>query len=343
MRPLIIRADATSRIGHGHVMRCTALADRWIEIGGRVTFVGRIEGSGLQDRLRASACDVRPAAGNATGDAADLELLTGMARESGAAVVIDHYQLGSAYQRAMFEAGHPLLVIDDYAHQADYFATFLLNQNAGADRYEYRTPRETRRLIGPGFALLRAVFRATPQPARETAAIARRVLVTMGGSDQGDAIEAALALLHDSGVSDLQVTVLSTGAESQYERATAAVEGMPWHVRVERSVTDVTPYMAAADFAISAAGSTVWELAYFGVPTLLFVLFENQVGAARALEAQGVASSIGDPRKGDPRAMAALLGDLLRSAPARAAMTVRAQQLVDGRGAERVVAAIAEV
>ena len=49
--PLIVRADADSRIGTGHLMRCLALAQFWKTQCGEVTFITCCEGSGLRERL----------------------------------------------------------------------------------------------------------------------------------------------------------------------------------------------------------------------------------------------------------------------------------------------------
>ena len=39
MESLVIRVDADSKIGMGHLMRCLALAQAWKDAGGKVMFV----------------------------------------------------------------------------------------------------------------------------------------------------------------------------------------------------------------------------------------------------------------------------------------------------------------
>ena len=51
--------------------------------------------------------------------------------------------------------------------------------------------------------------------------------------------------------------------------------------------------MAWADVALSAGGTTAWELAYMGVPSLAVVLAPNQQRSVDGLSALGVVENLG--------------------------------------------------
>ena len=61
---LIIRADATTRIGTGHIMRCIALAQAWQDQGGDVTFLSHCDSEAMHHApcaLPHALCPMRPA------------------------------------------------------------------------------------------------------------------------------------------------------------------------------------------------------------------------------------------------------------------------------------------
>ena len=49
---LAIRADSTTQIGAGHIMRCIALAQAWQDLGGKVTFLSHCESETLKERIQ---------------------------------------------------------------------------------------------------------------------------------------------------------------------------------------------------------------------------------------------------------------------------------------------------
>ena len=107
------------------------------------------------------------------------------ARAAGAGwIVLDGYHFDGSFQDGLVAGGRRVLALDDYCHAGWYHADLVLNQNAGAEAvlYANRAPT-TVLLLGPRFALLREEFREWSGQHRRIPLCARRVVVTLGGSD----------------------------------------------------------------------------------------------------------------------------------------------------------------
>ena len=336
----IIRADASVSIGTGHVMRCLALAQAWQDRGGEVVFALAQSTPALVERLRAERIDVVCLDG-APGSEEDAGQLVALAQRLGANwVVVDGYQFHPPYQRSVKRAGLKLLFVDDNGEGGRSFADFVLNQNLHASPAMYaQREANTRLLLGTRYAMLRREFKSWRGWKHEIVERARKILVSVGGSDApnlGGRVIEAMALLKQH---DLEARVI-VGAGNPHldslQRSAARLDG---RVRLERSPNNIPELMAWADVAVAAAGSTCWELCLLGVPAMVLDVAENQHGIARSLDAAGVAIHRGGLETG-PEDIAERLDELLHAPQLRAEMSERGQRLVDGYGADRVVSAL---
>jgi RimJ/RimL family protein N-acetyltransferase len=98
--------------------------------------------------------------------------------------------------------------------------------------------------------------------------------------------------------------------------------------------------MAWADVAVSAAGTTAWELAFMGLPSLLLVTAQNQARSAAGLAAMGVATSAGWHADTGEAELSNALAGLFANPQQRAWMSLAGPALVDGQGAQRVIRAM---
>src|SRR5262249_39634886 len=130
-KTIAIRADASPSIGVGHVARCVALAEAWIDLGGEAILIA----SGARTALEALAggsplCWLGADAADLSDDGARF---LAAAREVGATVAaIDSYRHPKAWETEMRRAGLTVLAVDDLAsrpHDCD----FILDTSIAAD------------------------------------------------------------------------------------------------------------------------------------------------------------------------------------------------------------------
>lgn len=338
---LLIRADANVAMGTGHVMRCLALAQAWQDAGGCAAFAMSEAPAAIGARLNAESCDILPIVSTA-GSADDAALTMTLARERGTDwVVVDGYQFSADYQRRLKDAGFRILFVDDYGHAQWYSADLVLNQNVYANEtiYAGRAPN-ARLLLGPRYGLLRREFVKWPGRAREIPEIARKILVTMGGSDPDNFTLRTMKGLEQFREWTLDGTILVGGSNPNGESLQQAALESRHRWRLEINATNVPGLMEQCDLAISAAGSTCLELCRMGLPAVLIDLAQNQTPIAREFARRGTAIHLGSLQDVTETTIAVAVADLLRSKERRRKMSELGRAVVDGTGAERVVAEI---
>lgn len=341
-RELVLRADASEAIGTGHVMRGLALAQAWIAGGGSATFAMAECPPSLCERLRDEGANiVSIRAPRASLD--DAEETAGRARDLDARWVwVDGYDFDTGFQRALRTRGLSVALVDDDALAERFDADLVLNGNAYATLDLYAHKAESARLaLGGRYTLLRGEFSPWRLWRREIPDRARRILITTGGSDPRDAAGTLLRAFERLPREGLEIQLIVGAANAnraRLERQAASIGA-----RVIHDVRHMPECMAWADLAISAAGSTSWEMAYMGLPALTVVIADNQERIARCLADRGAARPLGRVESLDVDVVAAEVHRMVEDANARTTLSRAGRRLIDGRGAARAADLMREV
>jgi UDP-2,4-diacetamido-2,4,6-trideoxy-beta-L-altropyranose hydrolase len=337
-RSLLVRCDTSVAIGTGHAMRCLALAQGWQDAGGGAVFAMAQATPAVEERLQRESMGVARLKAE-PGSAEDAKETVALAREKQASwVVVDGYLFTAEYQAALKSAGLKVLFIDDNGHAGRYSADLVLNQNAHANEAMYPSREaSTRILLGPRYALLRREFAAWRGWEREIPAIARNVLVTMGGSDPDNFTRQAVDGLRAIKDESLRIRVLAGGNNPHLASLEELRTNVGNSIQLVRDATDMPEQMSWADLAVAGAGSACLEMCLMGLPALLVDLAENQTPIANEFARRGTAYHLGSSKTVEPDLVEAETRRLRASAAKRGAMSQRGRELVDGTGAERVV------
>lgn len=314
-RAVTVRTTAGPRIGLGHLRRTLTLASAIV--ARRVPCRFLVDGDEASLALvRRHELPVTRVDGGAEATVAALD---------GGALVIDDYALDETDLRALRRQVPCTLVLDDTAERA-VDARLLLNAAPSAGTLPYRTSSDCERLLGAGYALLRALFAGIAP--RSVAPAVARVLVTFGGADPTRETEPAIAAVRAA----LPESAIDVVVGPHFGRTPAAPAGVTLHVAPD----DLSALMRTANLAVSAGGQTTYELAALGVPTVALCTADNQRINLAALAA--VPTLVLTDRSALAEAVRALAAD----GPQRALLAERGRRLFDGRGADRVAARLIE-
>jgi UDP-2,4-diacetamido-2,4,6-trideoxy-beta-L-altropyranose hydrolase len=347
---VLIRSDASPTIGSGHIARCLCLARVLRRQGSHVAFACRRLPGHRLEALRAEGFetfelpehyndeDPQQAIESMLPWQADIAALEPLLDPQPAFdwIIVDHYGLDHHWQTAARRWAPRIAVVDDLATRT-YSADLLLNQNLSGtpEAYTSLLAPGCRTLFGPRYAMLRDEFCC---PAIEIKPRARRVLVNFGGFDA--AMQTHHAMLAMADFTDLEVDFVAGAGNPAWAQMQALAAGRP-HWRLHCFVSDFYRLMSEADLFVGAGGGTSWERAAMGLPTICIAVSNNQQANGEVMATSGAHVFMGAREHVSVEQLRLAIGFVAGNQGLRQSLARQSRQLVDGRGALRVAAALA--
>lgn len=291
---VIFRADASAEIGSGHVVRCAVLAQMAKSRGHDVSIVTSEISSELSNWLEEQGIDVSTLGFQTlASDAASTGQFT-HSLGSGDWLVVDHYGLDAAWERAVNRGCGRLLVIDDLANRPHVCDALLDVGMHTRERNPYAglIPDEAQLFFGPPYALVRDEF--LNKDRRERKGSLRHVLIYLGGGlGSGASLRRIAAALERWNRTGLSAIFLANPCD--LNEISSALAGNP-NFRGISPMANMVELLDWADLVIGTCGNSTWERLLLGVPSICLVTAPNQKSDAELLAEAGAIVNLGDWR-----------------------------------------------
>ena len=268
----VLRADASSSIGVGHVMRSLSLGEALIDEGFGVELVSFELAPTLQSLATSCGIEVvEPSCAPRSSEDAQFVLT-----RNAAIVVVDGYEFSTEFFGALELSDTPFAVIDDNAETNAQSPHAVINQNPHASAPMYaHLQGNPKLLLGLQYAMVRKEVRevaAMHLPTREG-----EVFVAMGGADFLGLTAPIVEALVETG---LQIRVAVGHANTQRDQVQKLADKHGHVTLIEQH--DYVSSLASAHVAVLAAGSSLWEACAVGTPSIGLVVADNQIASANA-------------------------------------------------------------
>jgi len=344
-----IRTDSSLKIGSGHVMRCLTLADALSELGNEILFICKEHDSNLINKIMDSGYEVKGLSVTSGNDVnsplAHAEWLGGTQEDDAvktiAAIksvdidwmIVDHYAIDECWHKKIRAHVKRIFVIDDLGdryHDCD----ILLDQNLGATKEKYQeiVPKDCELLLGPEYALLRPEFAQWREKSLERRKYIKKpknILVSLGGVDQQNITTDVINELSKiSNLANSEVNVVLGSQSPHIDAVEMAVKKSSLKINVHVDTKQMAELMSQADLAIGASGSSSWERCSLGLPSISYVIADNQINIALALENSRAATTI--------QGIDELAARLTTAISNLKNMSIEASLVCDGLGVKRV-------
>lgn len=315
--------EGGSPIGMGHLSRCVNIARALKRLYIPFNFLVNDEKS-VKRRLEAEGFDYAVApitqtcAGAVTGEVA----------------VIDTKKDLRGIAGALRESGRKVVAIDNTtAPEAD--STVVPSPFFRGERGERVAGGSEFLIIGENFQREREIS------FRKEGLSPFKVLVTMGGADPCNLTELVVNALER--LSGIEVTVVIGPAATPSPYLRRFIESENPAFRFLFDVADMAQLMSSSHIAFTAVGTTIYELAYMGVPSVIISNYPSDDRDIRELKNLGMSFGLGYFKDVTAPMIRGAVKSLMKRGTLLDLMSRKAYSLTDGKGASRIAGIIADL
>lgn len=350
-----IRTDANEEIGMGHLMRCMAIACQLKKLGKRVIFL--LSEKAAEAYVRKSGFFCLHLSHSYREKEAELPELTGILLENRiTCLLVDSYEITFFYMQELKKVCRTVY-LDDLGH-FEYPVHLFIHYTYGMERMAaagnpeqpWKTTEETedgrhkkgyeKHMFGIRFVPLREEFSGPGVTIKDTV---ENIYITTGGTDPYHMIVSILEGL--SFLRNIRKHVVVGRFYQDLEILRKTKDADP-SVRIYQDIPDVCRIMKSCDLAVSAGGTTLMELCACGVPSIAFVMAENQTCGVKAFAKEGIIDYAGDVRKNPFAVTEKIRKEIVKLKDdfiLRKTYGEKGKAVIDGKGAERIAKGIAEL
>ena len=267
---ILIRANSSSTIGTGHIMRDLVLAQEFEDA--KITFATQNLEGNINHKILEAGYDLEILESKEKKEL--VELIKKLQIDM---LVFDSYDIDYAFEKCIKEqTGVIIMSLDDTYEK--HHCDILLNHNINADKQKYKglLPKDCELRCGAKYTLLREEFRVEKEIQREKI---YDVFIAMGGADTAQLNIKILEVLPK----DLKVALVTTQANRHLEALQKYVEDKD-NISLFVNSNEVAKLINQSKMAIITPSVTVNEVHFLGTEFIAIKTAENQSYMAQYLK-----------------------------------------------------------
>lgn len=324
IRRITFCCNASTIIGGGHVMRCISLAKAYLRAGYECVFICNKEAESMIPQL------------------SDFEVFTEGTYIHTDIVVIDNYDCEESYEKKWRKYAKLITVIDDLANRS-HDCDVLIDMTFGRQASDYKdfVASDATLLVGHEFVILRPQFSEYRQKAfqkRQNTSKIENVLISFGMTNPDQVTERVLQSVMDFKRWPLNISVVMGKDAQTIDDVKALTHVKSMHnISLNLNVSNMAEYIYRADMAIGASGTASWERCCLGLPSLQYIIADNQRLVAQNLEEAGVIINLGKLEDTFPEKLTSDFAQIIQNPEKLKEMAIKAYSICDSLGAERII------
>ena len=280
---ILFRADSSSTIGTGHIMRDLVLAQKYAKKGNNITFATQNIKGNINYKIKETGYTLKILKSN---DIEELDKLIKKLKID--MIIIDHYEIDESQERKLKTKNKKLkiMVLDDTYEK--HYCDILLNHNINADKKKYITkvPKQCKLKCGSKYTLLRDEFIKEKKRLKKrfnTLDSTFNIFLAMGGADTENLNISILKVL--SNYKNIKVTLVTTSSNQNLAILQRYCKNKRW-IDLQINSTKIAKLIRKSDFGIITPSVTANEMYFMQIPFIAIKTANNQKEMYKFLKEQ---------------------------------------------------------
>ena len=266
---ILIRADSSSYIGTGHIMRDLVLAKQYLNEN--IIFATQDLIGNINYKIVEAGYKIELLKSN------DFKELNDLIKKLNIdMVIIDNYDIDYNFEKKLKEDNSSLkfFVLDDTYEK--HFCDILLNHNiyANKKKYKNKVPKHCKLRCGAKYTLLRDEFLEAKKAKKRVNKKIKTIFLAMGGADHKN-LNIKILKVVEKFKKSLKVNLVTTTANKHLEELKGYCKDKKW-INLQINSNEVAKLMSKSDFSIVTPSVTANEIFYLDLPMIAIKTAKNQ-------------------------------------------------------------------
>ncbi len=326
-----IKTDANENIGSGHLQRCLNLAE-FLKDDHKITFIFCNTSSLIIKEVKKNFSAIF------FKDNKDLlgKIEKTLKKNEYNFLILDDYSTNYIWEKAIYNYFSKVLVIGDHLDKKHYCDLYL-NQNVIDNRSQKTLIKKfsnIKCLLGPKYALLDKNYSKYARNERSKIYL-KNIVISFGGSDKENLTDKVLNILSQRKFNKFKIKV-AIGKNYQYFNNLSKKYKSNNRIIFYKGLNSLAKINYNSDLSIGAGGISTWERLCLSLPSLVFLVSDNQKVTIDALSKKNFIIYAGKMKNFNKINFETLIQSIKKNYKKIIYKMKYSKILIDGRGAARV-------
>ncbi len=328
MDTIFIRVAGGNNKGIGHLMRCMSLAKELRKHKFKIIFIINYDDSVISI-LNENNFNYEILKSDSLDD--EIVEISKIIYEKRSIVITDSYWMSNDYLIKLKNISKYLISIDDM-NLYEYPSDIIINSNLYANELNYKKNNNTKYLLGKDYMIFREEF--INDKGISINKICKNVLVTMGGTDINNYTLQIIKYL-----SEIENIIFNVVVGVGFKNINQLIDEASKYKNINLifNPKNMKNIMIQNDVAISASGTTSYELALLGIPSILIIQVDNQIMVAKKMEELGLGINAGWFHEVDGKKLITICKNLILDYEKRKELNENCKNNISSNGIKNIV------